>query len=161
MPELNDDLVDDFEIQLISQPRAGVVSTNVDGFEFVPENGFLGPVEVVYEICSVTCPDNCDRGTIRIEVGDVSDCFAPSLITPNGDGINDSFVIPCIESGLYPNNQLYIYNQYGDQVLDAPSYNNDWQGQYNGQDLPTGTYYYVFRANNQLAPEKGFIIIER
>ena len=161
MPELNDDLVDDFEIQLISQPRAGVVSTNVDGFEFVPENGFLGPVEVVYEICSVTCPDNCDRGTVRIEVGDVSDCFAPSLITPNGDGINDSFVIPCIESGLYPNNQLYIYNQYGDQVLDAPSYNNDWQGQYNGQDLPTGTYYYVFRANNQLAPEKGFIIIER
>ena len=160
-PELNDDLTEEYNVEIVSQPSSGSILNNADGFEFIPENGFLGPVEVVYEICSVSCQENCDRASIVINVGDVTDCFAPSLITPNGDGINDAFVIPCIESGLYPNNQLYIYNQYGDQVLDAPSYNNDWQGQYNGNDLPTGTYYYVFRANNQLAPEKGFIIIER
>ncbi len=160
-PEINDDLTEAYNITIISPPRAGTVVSGANGFEFTPENGFLGPVEIVYEVCSEICPTNCDRGTVVVEVGDVSDCFAPSLITPNGDGINDAFVIPCIESGLYPDNQLYIYNQYGDQVLDAPNYNNDWEGQYNGTDLPTGTYYYVFRANNQLAPEKGFIIIER
>jgi len=160
-PDLNDDLTADYDIEIISLPNTGTLSVNPDGYEYIPQNGFLGPVEIVYEICSAACEDNCDRATVKINVGDVSDCFAPNLVTPNGDGINDAFVIPCIESGLYPNNQLYIYNQYGDQVLDAPSYNNDWQGQYNGKDLPTGTYYYVFRANNQLAPEKGFIIIER
>ena len=161
-PLPNDDLPENFSIEIISQPRKGELLGSGQGqYSYTPEPGFLGPVEIVYEICSGLCLDNCNRGTITVNVGDATDCFAPSLITPNGDGINDSFVIPCIESGLYPNNQLYIYNQYGDQVLDSPSYNNEWQGTYNGKDLPTGTYYYVFRANEVLAPEKGFLIIER
>jgi len=161
-PLLNDDLPAQFTFEIISPPRNGGFFVNDLGqYVYNPEPGFIGSVEIVYEICSSLCANNCDRATITVNVGDATDCFAPSLITPNGDGINDAFVIPCIESGLYPNNQLYIYNQYGDQVLEAFNYNNEWQGKYNGKDLPTGTYYFVFRANDQLAPEKGFLIIER
>ena len=161
-PTENDDLPDEFNFEVLTEPEVGGFFINDLGeYVYNPLEGFIGSVSLVYKICSAFCDDNCDEATITITVGDVTDCFAPSLITPNGDGINDLFVIPCIESGLYPNNQLFIYNQYGDQLLDAVSYDNDWGGTYEGEDLPTGTYYYVFRANNTLAPEKGFIIIER
>jgi gliding motility-associated-like protein len=75
--------------------------------------------------------------------------------------MNDAFVIPCIESGLYNNNELFVYNQWGDEVYAAQTYGNDWQGTFNGNDLPTGTYYYVFKPNPQTDPIKGFLILER
>ena len=161
-PTENDELPDEFKFEIIRGPEVGGFFINDIGqYVYNPPEGFIGIIDIEYEVCSAFCDDNCDRATITIQVGELTDCFAPTLITPNGDGINDLFVIPCLESGLYPNNQLFIYNLYGDQVLDASPYDNDWGGTHNGKNLPTGTYYFVFRANDEIAPEKGFLIIER
>jgi gliding motility-associated-like protein len=158
----NDILSDNIDFDIITQPDVGEFFINSEGlYVYDPPPGFIGTAVIEYEVCSRNCDDNCDIAQIEVTVGDVADCFAPTLITPNGDGINDLFVIPCLESGLYPNNQLFIYNQYGDQVLDAFGYQNDWDGTYKGKAVPTGTYYFVFRANDEIAPEKGFLIIER
>jgi len=55
-----------------------------------------------------------------------------------------------------------IYNQWGDQVFHAQPYNNDWQGTYNGDDLPVGTYYYVIDLNDGTTPQfVGFLVLER
>jgi gliding motility-associated-like protein len=53
----------------------------------------------------------------------------PQGVTPNGDGVNDFFVINGIE--LYPNNVLRIYNRWGTLVFDANKYENNWNGQTN------------------------------
>jgi gliding motility-associated-like protein len=123
------------------------------------------PVSFLYKLCSSICPNLCDTiqpVIIRLEETDCS--TIPNIFSPNGDGVNDSFRIPCIASGAYPNNTLIIYNQWGDKVFEASPYDNTWKGTLNGQDgkdLPDGVYYYVFRPSPDEMVRKGFIQIHR
>jgi gliding motility-associated-like protein len=84
-----------------------------------------------------------------------------TVFSPNNDGINDEFIISCLEGGLFKDNTLVVYNQWGDKVYSASPYKNDWKGTYNGDDLPDGTYFYVFRKDATSPFEKGFVMIQR
>ena len=94
-------------------------------------------------------------------VGGNATCTAPNIITPNGDGINDAFVIPCLETGNFLQNEVSIFNQWGDEIYRSAPYNNDWRGTYNGEDVPAGTYYYVIAFDRNTEPTAGFLVIER
>ena len=90
----------------------------------------------------------------------------PNAFTPDGDGINDALVITGIEQ--YPENTLVIFNRWGNIVFEVENYKNDWTGTTNvatilgGEDLPTGTYYYLFDLKKEgTEPLKGFIYIQR
>ena len=75
--------------------------------------------------------------------------FIPQGFSPNGDGINDRFVINGIKSG--EKIELMIFNRWGGVVYANQDYKNDWRGETNvgvkvlgdGQGLPDGTYYYI------------------
>ena len=69
----------------------------------------------------------------------------PDGISPNGDGKNDVWIIDFIEQ--FPNNVVEIYNRWGELLFHADGYQQDWDGTYNGKDLPIGTYYYVIELN--------------
>jgi len=67
-------------------------------------------------------------------------------ITPNGDGINDKFIIPELQrsSDRLLDNELQIYNRWGNLVYQAKGYEQNWKGTSpNGKILPAGTYYYI------------------
>ncbi|MCO6481781.1 MAG: gliding motility-associated C-terminal domain-containing protein [Flavobacteriales bacterium] len=66
------------------------------------------------------------------------DVEIPNVFSPNGDGRNDRFHI---ENAQYLDNELSIYNRWGQVVFHATNYRNQWDG----TGLPDGTYYYVFR----------------
>jgi gliding motility-associated-like protein len=76
-----------------------------------------------------------------------------NVVTPNGDGLNDRFIIDCIES--YPQNKVEIFNRWGDRVNFYTNYDNTtrvWDGtNESGRLLPDGTYYYVIRIPNAKA----------
>lgn len=60
----------------------------------------------------------------------------PTVITPNGDGLNDTFRA----AGLYaPAWQLQVFNRWGRRVFAQEHYDNGW----GGQAGTAGTYYYV------------------
>jgi gliding motility-associated-like protein len=82
-----------------------------------------------------------------------------NVITPNGDGINDNFVIHGVE--LFPNSALYVFNRWGEPVYESLSYQNDWEGTYNGSLLPAGSYLYHLRVSafGQVEEIKGTITI--
>ncbi|MFN0189644.1 MAG: gliding motility-associated C-terminal domain-containing protein, partial [Bacteroidia bacterium] len=63
-------------------------------------------------------------------------------ITPNGDGINDTWVVSNITN--HPNSVVRVYNRWGSQVFSAKNYQNDWDGKVNGSDatLPDGHAYF-------------------
>ncbi|MFD1874325.1 gliding motility-associated C-terminal domain-containing protein [Hymenobacter bucti] len=61
----------------------------------------------------------------------------PNIITPNGDHLNDQWVIP----NLADNTHAWLYNRWGRLVYEAPVYDNSWAA----KDLPAGVYYYVLR----------------
>jgi gliding motility-associated-like protein len=70
-----------------------------------------------------------------------------SVITPDGNGLNDEFVINCIEE--LDNNRLMIFNRWGQLVFEAENYQNDWRGQAaDGGRLPDGAYYFILEYND-------------
>lgn len=72
-----------------------------------------------------------------------SELFIPNMFTPNGDGLNDRFVIRGIQQ--YNQRELIILNRWGTQVYNNKNYNNDWDG----SNLIEGTYYYILRVKGQ------------
>jgi gliding motility-associated-like protein len=66
-----------------------------------------------------------------------------NAFTPNGDGINDRWLV--VNSGGVCTRQISVgvYNRHGNLVYKNDNYNNDWIGVYNGKPVPDGTYYYV------------------
>lgn len=70
----------------------------------------------------------------------------PNAISPNSDGINDTWVLP------YENANVVIFDRYNTIVFNANPYQNNW----NAQGLPDGTYFY--QINNSIT---GFITVLR
>jgi gliding motility-associated-like protein len=127
-------------------------------------------VSFTYQICY--CDQSGEVATVTIMVQDDSCSFIPNIITPNDDGLNDWFTIPCLNGRNFSENSLVIYNQWGDKVFEDTGYTNDptdathpaWKGTLNnkeGKDLPDGVYYYIFKPSPNDPAIKGFVEIFR
>ncbi|MEY3238211.1 MAG: hypothetical protein RI883_2312, partial [Bacteroidota bacterium] len=85
----------------------------------------------------------------------------PSGISPNGDGSNETFVVHGIEA--YPENEITIYNRWGNIVYKKSNYANEWAGDnMNGEQLPDATYFViltVFATENITL--KGYVDLRR
>ncbi len=79
------------------------------------------------------------------------------LFTPNGDGVNDTWMIEFIDNLIA--HTIVVFNRGGVEVFRTTNYQNDWDGTYRGRDLPEGTYWYVIRSEDQ--EFKGAITIIR
>ncbi len=94
-----------------------------------------------------------------------SDFFIPEGFSPNGDGINDLFVIRGILN--YPQNTFEIYNRWGNKVFKASHYQNTWHGKatlgirVGTGELPVGTYFYLLDLGDGSKVIKGTIYLNR
>jgi gliding motility-associated-like protein len=70
----------------------------------------------------------------------------PNTFTPNGDGINDHFNFT--HSGSITFGSLRIYNRNGQLLFTAKSFGQYWDGNFNGKNVPAGTYYWVFEGED-------------
>ena len=133
----------DWTITLIGNPTE-VTLNDAGVFDFKPAVGFTGDYIFEYEICDVSC-NTCERVTVKIEVlpPQIVDCDIPNILTPNNDNKNDALIIDC--ANLNENSKIQIFNRWGDKVYEKVTYENDWRGTYEGDDLPAGTYFYVFK----------------
>ncbi len=102
-----------------------------------------------------------------VEVKDclLSDFFIPEGFSPNGDGINDKFVIRGINQ--FPGNAISIYSRWGVKVYSASPYISTWDGTSNsgvsigGDALPIGTYFYILDLGNGEKVIQGTIYLNR
>jgi gliding motility-associated-like protein len=87
---------------------------------------------------------------------DSTSCLIQKGISPNGDGLNDSFELNALDV-----THLSIFNRYGQEVFTFGNYTDEWYGQNkNGDELPTGTYFYsIERANGEAIT--GWIYVNR
>ncbi|WP_109299827.1 gliding motility-associated C-terminal domain-containing protein [Aquimarina sp. AU474] len=88
-----------------------------------------------------------------------------TAVSPNGDGLNDTFIIQGIAQ--FPNNELSIFNRWGVEVYNKKGYDNSWAGVSEGratiakgEELPVGTYYYVFKIEGR-KDQAGYLYINR
>jgi gliding motility-associated-like protein len=109
-----------------------------------------------YKVADENCPliinmninDDC---SIVLGCGNV---LVHNAFSPNGDGINENFIIDNIDDiNCYPTNTVEIYNRWGVLVFETTGYNNTnrvFNGISQGRTtisessgLPTGTYFYI------------------
>ena len=86
--------------------------------------------------CSATAYD-----TVNVIIPD--NIVLPNIITPNGDGYNDNWVLNSKIN--LAGSHLIIFDRWGEKVYEATNYANNWGGTYMNTDnkLPDGTYYFV------------------
>ncbi|WP_419802625.1 PKD domain-containing protein [Mucilaginibacter sp.] len=87
--------------------------------------------------------------------------FIPNTFTPNNDGINDDFGVKITNLSNY---SIRIFNRYGQQLYEAKDILKRWDGFYNGQPVPVGTYYYVIAGttlNDDALKEAGYVTVLR
>jgi gliding motility-associated-like protein len=159
---INDNVPPNSFIQIISGPMHGTARVISDSsFSYQPGINYIGEDRLVYEVCSDGC--ECDQAEVILRVGENAQCLPPNIITPNGDGINDTFTIPCLlNEGDYPNSQVSIFNRWGDEVYRSGiPYRNTWNGTYNGEELPADTYFYIVNLGDGRPPMSGYLLIQR
>jgi gliding motility-associated-like protein len=86
-----------------------------------------------------------------------NDVIANNLLTPNGDGKNDTWFIKNID--LFPNNTVTVFDHSGKIMYTKKGYSNDWDGNYNGQPLKEDTYYYVIDLGPGDKKIKGYVTV--
>ncbi|MFB9294493.1 gliding motility-associated C-terminal domain-containing protein [Persicitalea jodogahamensis] len=144
-------------------------SSVTDGatYEWSPPLGLSNP-NVAQPTASPT-----QTTTYRLRVSMANGCFSESEIvievlppvkipngfTPNGDGTNDTWEIE--NSAAYLDCEVEIFNRWGNRVFSSKGYDKDWGGQFNNEDLPAATYYYVIKLHPDLPVKSGSVTIFR
>lgn len=83
----------------------------------------------------------------------------PNSFSPNGDGTNDVWNIPSLDS--YPNSETSIFNRSGQKVFFSKGYINPFDGNYRNNPLPVGVYYYIIDPKNGRGKITGSLTIIR
>ncbi len=106
--------------------------------------------------------DSCD---FVVFVDCIAPLFVPEFISPNNDGKNDAFVISGLEA--YPNNNIQIFNRWGNVVFKMAQYDNSWDGTsqhgmtIGSGKLPSGAYFYILDLGDGSKPVRGYVEIQR
>lgn len=113
--------------------------------------------DVQYQL-TVTGAGNCiSRDQVKMNV--LRKPLIPNTFTPNGDGINDKWVIKHLE--IYPDCMVEVYSPNGKMVFKNVGYDNPWDGKKDGVDLPAGTYYYVVYPKSGRKEIVGYVTMMR
>jgi gliding motility-associated-like protein len=125
------------------------------------QNPIATPNETTYYIVEATNSNGCaNSDTVLITVSDDFLLIPYNIVTPDGNGKNDVWVVQNIES--YPNNTVTILDEWGVVVFEQTSYDNTWNGiNKQGNILPDGTYYYIVTLKDANKIYKGFVTLLR
>ncbi len=109
----------------------------------------------------VTDTTGCGRTMIDIDIIDgAADCLSiPNAFTPNGDGVNDEWIIENIEA--FPESLVMVYNRWGQKLYEGYHGADPWDGTFNGTIVPTGPYIYVVQPRQGLEDMVGIVELLR
>lgn len=85
------------------------------------------------------------------------DCAIPNAFTPNGDGINDKWVIPFLND--YNDVLVVVYDRYGQKMIESKGKYQPWDGKVSGKAVPIGVYYYTITLPGSNKPFSGPVTI--
>ena len=120
---------------------------------------FSGTDQVTIEVCDLL--GVCTQQMLTITVIGELEIF--NAVSPNGDGKNDFFKIQYIDV-LEPENTVTLYNRWGSKVFETENYSdaNAFKGlNQNGNELPSGTYYYKIILKSSGETENGYLVLKR
>ena len=116
-------------------------------------------LNTVYNVTGSNSQGCSNTAMIAIQLSGDHTIEAVNILTPNGDGKNDRWVIWNI--GTFPDNEVRVFDRAGRLVFYKKNYSNDWDGTYNGSPLPEGAYIYVIDPGRGIEKAKGVLTILR
>ncbi|MCF8380470.1 MAG: gliding motility-associated C-terminal domain-containing protein [Bacteroidales bacterium] len=133
----------------------GNISMEISGgtppYLFSWESGEMGAV--LYNLApgdysvSVSDLNNCvEEFPISLDYENTVCFMIPDIITPNNDGKNDDWVIDGLN--YYPDCSVEIYDRWGKRVFYSKGYENNWNGNFEGKELPMESYHYIIDLKN-------------
>ncbi|MEM9324482.1 MAG: Ig-like domain-containing protein, partial [Bacteroidota bacterium] len=117
------------------------------------------------DACTIEFPDSDNDGEEDYTDADI---VVYDSFTPDGDGINDTWVIEDIES--FPDNTVKLFNRWGNLIYEETGYNNStrsWDASrtngvgFGTDRVPDGTYFYVIDLGNGSRARSGYVVIKR
>ncbi len=158
---VNDLISTDAGFQYVSHTASGGAYDQITGVWSIDE---MGPEEVITLEITVTVlvagtlqntatitssfPTDgvASNNTASVSVqANRSPCQTPgtlcNIFSPNGDGINNTLVL--VNHQDFPQNNLQIFDRYGNSVFEMTGYDSSWDGTRGSGDVPDGTYFYV------------------
>lgn len=109
--------------------------------------GFNVTTEFVVTVTDLNGCMNSDTIVVNI----IPEIDVPSGFTPNSDGQNDMWEISNVS--FYQNTVVEIYSRWGDLMYRSEGVFQPWDGTYEDNPLPIGTYYYVININEPEFPD--------
>ena len=83
----------------------------------------------------------------------------PTAFSPNGDGVNDYWVIGSMEE--YIDAEVQVYNRWGDIVFYSERNTEYWDGTHKGKKMPTADYFYIIKDINKTPLSHGRVTLRR
>jgi gliding motility-associated-like protein len=141
------EIITDFFVNKIydcySHPKVEVLNTSVNSNQY---EWSFGDGQITVEDSTVHTYEKPGTYTVKLNASNegrcskekeeevrIADIYVPNIITPNGDTKNDRFEI-ITDAPV----DLTIFNRWGRIIYKDKDYQNNW----NGQDIPAGTYFY-------------------
>lgn len=133
--------IDDRTVAIVANSAAAPLQYSLDGINWQTSNVFtnvFGGQYTVYVKNAEGCISSREFSIFNI----------PTMFTPNGDGINDVWIIPGIE--VYPGSTVEIYDRVGRQLVNKRIESNViWDGYYgNSKKAATTDYWYVIKLSD-------------
>ncbi len=103
------------------------------------------------------CEGHASLVTITVEECDI---IVPTAFTPDNDGVNETWVLENIDQ-IYPENVVSIYNRWGNLIFQSKTgqyETNPWDGKYNNEKMPVGSYYFIIDYNDGQTDNKTGIV---
>jgi len=135
-------------------------SVNVSGYaelRLLVKAAKHGPVTNVAQVNSAEVDLNLANNR-SADTKQIMGISIPNVFTPNGDGKNETFQIPGLET--FTENEIVIMNRWGNSVYEKKNYRNDWTG----DGLSEGTYFYILKTKDSQGVQevyKGYVTLLR
>jgi gliding motility-associated-like protein len=105
--------------------------------------------------------NGCEGPTASVVII-VQECgiSVPTAFTPDNDNVNDFWILENIDQ-IYPNNTVTIFNRWGNQIYQSAKgkyESNPWDGTYNNEKMPVGSYYFIIEYNDNFTENSNGII---
>lgn len=99
----------------------------------------------------------CKTATDSVLVKVYPQVYVPNAFSPNGDGLNDTWVIETLKA--YPGAQVKVFDRYGQKVFDNNGQGTSWDGTFKGEMQPPGAYVYLIDLKNNDPVIKGVVYL--
>lgn len=135
--------INDGSIGVIATGGTGTYEYSIDGGTSFVTTSTIGTLAEGDYTVVVKDDEGCTSESVAAALArpEVCGLVIYNAFSPNDDGKNDVWNIG--NAASFPNLDIKIFNIWGKEVFSSSGYAEPWDGTYNGNDLPAGTYYYV------------------